>query len=353
MGNQWVGNHDEATSELTIKLTCDGVPMKDHEIGLRIDPQPYSGWHDHVKTRPRGKLTVGLNVSDCGQDTQQPDNKDCKTVRTDDNGEAKVKFEVPLTGAIDNASYGSYQSGVAGFYKITAKSRHITASGQLAEISADTTVRASVDKLTRIEPDASLKVVRGGTAAHEEGSYATAGVKSAFASLAGDFANYQRLHNLALTRCGKPEWPVAPLSTNDIALPDGGIFDWNIGKTPWRPSHQTHNKGEGGDFNRFGAADSAIWKNTGTECDGSTVILVEWYVQVLLDLAKKYGKWDCFDLGASGKNPLFSPKACAVGEIPEVGAVLSAPGAGAQGPIQIFFPPDLHLHVFASLGGDG
>lgn len=359
--NQTVGNDTEASSELKIRLTCDGEPMKDHQIGLRIDPEPYSGWHDHVNNRPRGKLALGLNVSDCGIDTKPPNNKDCKTVRTDDNGEVKVKFKVPLTGSIDNASYGSYKSGIAGFYKITAKSRELTATGELAEISASTTVIARVENLAPIEQNDDLVIVRGGTAAHQEGSYATKGVISAFESLASDFANYQRLHNIALKGCGKDEWSVEKLSVNDVALPDGGIFDWQ--KT-WKPSHQTHNKGEGGDFNRFGASDPTRWQTIGTECDGSTVPLVAWYLQVLLDLGQKYGRWDCSDLtavslGAVGKGKYsVSQSACANGELPPILSPITITfGSGflsLGGPVPaLYVPPDLHLHVFRSLGGDG
>jgi len=72
-------------------------------------------------------------------------------------------------------------------------------------------------------------------------------------------------------------------------------------------------------------------------------------MQVLLDLGKKYGSWDCADLGASGGYPIFSPAACAKGEIPDVGTEttpLVTPGYhGPAAPSFIYFPPRLHLHV--------
>jgi hypothetical protein len=90
--NQSGNNPDEATSELIVKVTCDGAPLKDRQVGLRIDVKPRSGYHNHVDKRPRGKLAVGKKETSCGVETGAPegtDDKSCLTAKTDANGEAK------------------------------------------------------------------------------------------------------------------------------------------------------------------------------------------------------------------------------------------------------------------------
>jgi hypothetical protein len=356
----------EATSQLTITATCDGVPLKNRQIGVRIDVMPRSGYHNHLGTRqsprPRGRLVVGQTPVDCGgSDTDalgsgprlDSDDIPCITVNTNANGEAKVKFESPLTGSADYAKKkggGPYLSGIAGSYWITARDLQISAA------PVSTMITARVKDLQPATFDTNLVEVRGGTSAHPQGSYGTKGTVEAFSKLAERFNLLQILHNATLTgdRCKKLKaWPVAPASTNDIALHDGGIFDWRTTKTPWRPSHQTHNKGQGGDFNRFGDYQNS----TKTDCGGTAVNLQVWYMQVLVELGKDYGRWDCADLGASGADPrdfernyrlggniaLFSPTACEAGEIP-VGKMIPGPGPWAP-PMWQYFPPRLHLHV--------
>jgi hypothetical protein len=151
-------------------------------------------------------------------------------------------------------------------------------------------------------------------------------------------------HNAKLAKCGRKQWkPIQPLSTNDIALHDGGIFDW---LSTWAPSHQTHNKGEGGDFNRFGAGgdNSGLnFANTGIECDGSTLIKQYWYAHVLLCLGTAYGHWDCSDLSGSPAvnsssvpwNPLLSVN----------GAISRSACEAGEFSDPTYFPPRLHLHV--------
>lgn len=338
---------DEATSHLTITTTCDGLRLANRRVGLRIDVKPRSGYHNHVAKRPRGKLVVGKTEAYCGVETGAPagsgDDTTCLTVTTDTQGEAKVDFKSPLTGSIDWAKYGAYYSGIAGDYWITAKDAEFT------EVRDSTLVLAKVDNLQEAPFDDDL-VHSDPSSAHPEPFYGTPGTVGAFSQLAKAFHRAQDDHNDELAACGKKKWPLEPLSQNDIALPTGGIFDWH---QTWSPSHSTHNKGEGGDFNRFGASVESSWHKFGTECDGSMPSRLVWDMQILLDLGKDYGHWDCSDLGASGGYPAFAPDACAKGEIPAVGEyVLPLVAPGHAGPPTsfgrggiIFFPPDLHLHV--------
>ena len=114
------------------------------------------------------------------------------------------------------------------------------------------------------------------------------------------------------------------MSLNDIALPDGGIFDLDSG---WQPGHYTHNKGEGGDFNRFTDI-SGTGKDCNSTCICTSVNKRTWLLHTLLELGEAYGKWDCKDLG--------NPPGCATGEPPtSVGYIPAHPQ----------YPHRLHLHV--------
>jgi hypothetical protein len=383
--SNWVPtNPDEATSEVTVTATCDGKALSDRQIGLRIDVEPNSGHHNHVDAnhpRPRGKLADladGQNEADCGFETGAPsgtlDDTSCITVKTNKDGEAKVKFKSPLTGSVDNTKKGSgpYMSGIAGDYEITAKDAYLT------EVRAGTTVHVKIKScdedagdgkcLKQATFNTNLEKLRSNTSAHPEGSYLTPGTQTAFSSLADRFHKYQADHKTALAACkdalkGTPAsqlvWPIVSLSVNDIALPDGGIFDLD---KDWQPGHYTHSKGQGGDFNRFGASLPQTWENGNivqvdcdAKCNCQPAVTIIWYMQTLIELGKIYGKWDCSDLGAPsnsqtwrGHYPVFSPDKCAAGEIPTGKSVISPVIPPFQGPpslVDLYFPPLLHLHV--------
>src|SRR5208337_3427159 len=123
--------------------------------------------------------------------------------------------------------------------------------------------------------------------------------------------------------------PVQPMILNDIALPDGGIFDFN---STWTPGHQTHNRGEGGDLRRFM---KVPWDGPGAtakECDGTSVRKRAWLLHTLLELGESYGHWDCSDLGS----PV--PAGCAQGEPPtSIDSIKFLPN--------FEYPSRLHLHV--------
>ncbi len=106
----------------------------------------------------------------------------------------------------------------------------------------------------------------------------------------------------------------------------------------WRPGHQTHNKGEGGDFNRFGAGSGQLSNVTGEQCYGGPVNIQNWYAHTLLDLGTFYGHWDCTDLQMTNSSPgasaVTSKAKCEAGEFP------TSYGNGTA-----WFPHRLHLHV--------
>jgi hypothetical protein len=377
----------EATSQLTVRATCNGLPLSERKIGLRIDVDARSGYHNHVGSaahpRPYGHL-VNVDVNgnkndqDCGGDKGTPvDNSPCIIVKTDANGVAKVTFRSPLTGVVDFASYGNYNSGIAGSYVITAgetRSAQVkNATGILQSVNSITEVRARATVLAKVKGLEAAKFVgrlqQGRTlpdSDHPEGSYGSHKTLQAFTDLANAFVEAQRDHFTAKCPGGKEiGWPpIVPLQANDIALPDGGVFDWNVTgspklpATPWRPSHQTHNKGEGGDFNRFGAnsGDSGLnLSDVGTvDCNGHVAIKQFWYAHLLLDLGTKYGHWDCADLqGASipGGNNLQQVMWNPYLLKGKVNERLSNPSKSSyckqvgEFSDPLYFPHRLHLHV--------
>ena len=302
----------DGKTNVKIRVTCDHVPIQNANVEVKLEVQNKSGYHNHEDDgRPLGKLD--------GKEFK----KDSKlTLKTDDNGYAyapssqtrRVKFEPPIVGHADT-SYGGYKFGIAGVYKVTAKSEK---SKSHPESTGTTTITARVDGLSQMEPGAHY-LVEGATKTHPEGFWGRSETLQEFRSLADDFQKYQELHSAALNSCGKTRWEVYPASINDIALHDGGVFDW---RDTWKQPHQTHNRGEGGDFNRFGAGpkNNINALGPGKECDGSIVPITAWLIHVLIDLGWSYGHWDCSDMGIPN---------CNNGELP------SSP----------WIPKKLHLHV--------
>jgi hypothetical protein len=375
----WVpANPDQPGSQLTITATCHGAPLEGRQIGVRIDVEPRNGYHNHLGNsikgteypRPRGKLADGNREADCGaSDTDiagpdprpgYSDNTSCIKVQTDENGKAKVKFKSPLTGSVDHPKNdsGNYMSGIAGTYRITATDLQTTT------VPANTEIQAKVKDadgqyLKRVKFTTKLTGA-GATSDHPQNFYGTGGKDGTggtlgkFTKFAEAFNDYQKKHNEVLKSqyCNQQPWDIVPLSLNDIALPDGGIFDLMEEKPAWGPSHFTHSKGEGGDFNRFTdkffkpkkKSDSTYIPNTVVECGGTIANLQIWYTQVMVELGKGFGKWDCKDMGASSGTFTFGPGNCQDGDIPTGYGFYSLPTTFA-GPPQFYFPPLLHLHV--------
>jgi hypothetical protein len=331
---------DDPTSQIRFRATCDGKPLDQEEVQLRIDVEPRSGGHNHINARPRGKLDDKDCGLEAGKTGARAGDSPCITVKTDRWGLGKVMFESPLTGIKQTAGYGKYEIGIAGDYKVTAK------LARYPDTRATVKVLSRVERLQMFQTAPGLTGDTSNTVAHPQGSYATAGTFEAFKRLALDFQKQQGRHNDALVQCFKPfnpsnpltflvpplpdpRWPVEPVDLNDIALPKGGIFDLD---KDWKPSHFTHNKGEGGDFNRFGAGDKLDPKRTRLDCDGSSVPLQWWWAHLLLGLGEKYGKWDCKDLQLAGPN--------CVGPSPITSGTDKTPAG-----LTNWFPHRLHLHV--------
>ncbi len=310
---------DANVAKLKIRVTCEGVPVEKEDVDITVEAQDQSGGHLHSDDeRPRGTID-GKVVT-----------KDSVSRTTNANGEVKLKYGAPLTGYPAPAKYGDYESGIAGTYKVTAKSyKFPDATGTVA-------ILAKVDGLVDLPANAHYVIVRGDTGGHPDGSYGTPQTLHEFGNLANDFSQAQQDHNIQLQQCQKPPWTFLgkaeiAIQFNDIALPDGGIFDWH---STWKPSHQTHNRGEGGDFNKFL---DVPWDGPGAkalDCDNTcactNVRKRAWLLHTLLWLGQSYGHWDCSDLG--------NPPGCTAGEPPtSIGSIKFLPN--------FEYPSKLHLHV--------
>jgi len=251
---------------ITVRAACGGVPIEGAEIALTVEPQPYSGGHIHTAKRPRGTLN-GIVLGD---------GAGVLVVKTGGDGRASARFEPP------GKTPKSRNIGIAGLYEIAAKAVHFPERVARLPVSVRFTDLEALPE----SPDAFYDVSRNSAESHPHGISGTAGTIRAFKALAEDFYQAQLAHNDALKSCGRAPWPLGKVSYNDIALPDGGLFDW---KGNWAPPHQTHGKGRGGDVNHFFA--------TGTlpVCDGASVPLDAWLTTVLLRLGTRYGQWDRSD----------------------------------------------------------
>lgn len=294
------------STDVEIKVTCDGVPIKDAKVEVMVKVMDKSGYHMHSARRARGKLNgKQLTPADSGPALWKPD----IDVPTDEKGKATLKFEptihfpgrtdkkgnvIPPSDYWDAASKkGAYHIGIAGVYEVTAKPTRFPDSNGTGEITAK--VKEELKALAKSK----YLELSDETDTHKIDHRGTVATLEAFTKLALDFYFAQVAHNTALTNCKidqKDLWAVHPVSFNDIALPWGGLFD--VDDEPWQPSHQTHNKGEGGDFNRFGAGphDLKMQLGKGKACNGGTYDIEIALQHLLLALGPKYGHWDCSDL---------------------------------------------------------
>lgn len=326
--------------------TCEGIPVKGAKVQITVDPRRYSGAHNHHVVplpRPGGRLD-GIEIDKPNPD---PDvfTTPYITYTTDEKGYAwdssvnhtppeTIKFQPPVAGT-SPAYYGPYEIGVAGMYIITARLE------KFHDIKAWSPVTARV-KLVPLEPNGpNFICCPDPVEPHPENNYGTAGTLKAFRAVANEFHDFQEGHNVLLKKCQLQPWNSGhdyPVSFNDIALRIGGIFDldanWKIGK-----GHQTHNKGEGGDFNRFTEVHA---DETADDCWLSPQYLTPvkfpspvraWLITTLLEVGRWHGHWDCHDL------QLDSTDCNALNEqaqFPEIN--LNEQGDAG-------FPHRLHLHV--------
>jgi hypothetical protein len=256
----------EGNTTLTVSVTCDHVAIEHAKVKIASRAQDESGHHIHYGNRPRGRL----------DNKELDDATESITATTDAKGIAQVTFHPPQQNA------ASHNVGLAGIYDI------VVTPDRFPGQEARTAIAVAYHNLVPMPQTGDYHLVRGGTDTHPDAFWATPGTVQGFAQVASDFFALQQRHNNELTACNKPPWDIYRMSFNDIALPDGGLFDW---QGFWRPPHQTHGKGQGGDVNHF------FVNKTVEECDGTRVNLDDWLMGNMYEVGAEYGHWDRYDLG--------------------------------------------------------
>lgn len=272
----------DSNTKVRVRVTCRGAPVDGAKVDFEIEPQDSSGGHIHVEKRPKGKLN-GKDLTD--------DNPTI-TLATDSNGE--VNGPKAVTFAPPAKTPDTRCVGIAGDYKITAKSHRVP------DHMDHTMIWVGYQNLTSLTLGQYYNICANstygctipgpwGTDSHPDSENGTVGTITAFQNVATDFWNWEQAHNQLLQNCPTPRtpWPPQEVSFNDIALPWGGLFDMN---DTWNNPHKTHGKGQGGDFNH-------LHGNCPTggclSCGGAAVNYDAWLWSVLKNVADpKYGKWD-------------------------------------------------------------
>ncbi len=196
-----VGPDMAATFDLV--ATCEGRRVKNAELEVTVKPEPNSGGHLHDGNRPRGYLN-GTEITD-----SRPSIK----VKTDDHGNAEVRFE-----AGKDLQYRL--RGIAGIYVIKARSTRFPYTSETSD-----RIDVLVYGLQELGLGANYQLSPIGGPPHPRVLYGTPATLNAVRQLADAFRQRQEEHNADLRFYGKPEWPIAPTKVLAISLEDGGLFD--------------------------------------------------------------------------------------------------------------------------------
>jgi hypothetical protein len=276
---------DSGIAGLNIRVTCDGVPIKNALVEAKVEVQKNTGGHTHdAAGRPRGSLN-GTKLSDDKPSIQQ---------RTDADGRIHLSFKAGKAKNHDDL-------GIAGIYKITATS--VRFPSRKAEVA----VEAKVDGLSPLDGDPNyVDDVHGSS--HTSGDNATAATKQRLSQFANAFYEAQVLHNDQLFfSCKAAKWRIYPLWVIDVSLPFGGQYDLGPPNGAfWSTPHQTHQRGDGVDFSVHRRNESAAaWPADGFNvpiCDGYKIAPQGWLMMKMWELGEpKYGHWDKSDFNANSQ----------------------------------------------------
>ena len=272
-------------ANLTVKVSCDGVPVKNAQVKIQVDAKNNSGGHLHASgnvPRPRGYLK-GPGAANYTELTEQ---KKSITVQTDSMGMAKVAFR-PGT---DNATGGGSacagkQRGIAGIYEVTAS----LVNARFRDRQAQRAIQVKRTDFVPLPLPGNHYLRTYSSSIHPEGTWGTQPTMGGIQALANRFYDYQIQHNQVLTQTGKTAWPIVNLGIIDISLQDGGLFDsggtnvcaggTQVNFIPWQIPHQTHLKGTGVDI----STNAVTWPGSQAKND--------WWKSALRGLGCSYGRW--------------------------------------------------------------
>ena len=272
---------NDGIAPLNIRVTCDGIPIKNAFVDVKVEVQKNTGGHTHAEAgRPRGSLN-GIKLTD---------DKPSQKFMTDDDGRVHLTFKPGKALSCPALLTGGNcdDVGIAGIYQITAKSLEFPLR------TATEAVEAQVKGLSRL--DANSNYIDGvNPGSHTATDFATGASKAQLVKFAEGFKQKQLDHNQELAACGAHQWLIYPLDIIDISLPFGGLND--LGPPDgqfWSTPHQTHGRGDGVDFSVTRAwpdPDAVI-----PVCEDYTVSLQGWLMGTMMQVGANYGVWDNWDL---------------------------------------------------------
>ncbi len=312
---------NDGIAPLNLRVTCDGIPIKNAFVDVKVDPQKNTGGHMHDSGagRPRGSLN-GIKLTD---------SKPSIRVKTDDDGRAHLTLK---PGKAKNRS----DIGIAGIYQITANTRFPAAVASVA-VTAETKGldnKATGDTNYVICRPTSGCPEKGQDAdpKHMEGTWSTPQTVKELAAMAKDFTDAQNQHNAELDACHIQHWTPRKLRASDMSLPMGGLLDIS---GDWQTPHISHG---GYPHGKLGAVDFSVnaWSDqTKKICcyEGEAVSCSEkgWLAATMANIGMNYGGWDKLDLcqhpnTCSSYGPPYAPCCGDNATCPPV------PAGGAAGP---------------------
>jgi uncharacterized repeat protein (TIGR01451 family) len=247
----------EAT--LKARVTCQGVPVINAPVVVKLKVQERSGGHNHTGgNRPRGYI----------DGVEQTANSKFISL-TNSNG--AVTFAIrPGRDLTDKTR------GIAGLYMAEAR---VEWEG-LTTPTARAHINARIDGLVPLLGD-NLVDSRPAPSGHSEVLYGTPATVQAIQNAANTWALLQVLHNQSLSSKGMAPWPIRALTVFGISLPEGGLFDqmaWLGPRYMWRTPFGQHRTGED------------VW----VKSSWSNEPIIEqrlWYEGAFRALGTRYGTW--------------------------------------------------------------
>ena len=184
---------------LNIRVTCDGVPIKNAKLDVKVAAQKNTGGHVHDTgdSRPLGSLKWK------GVETKLTDARPGIQPTTDDDGRVHLIFEPGKAKTCPKKDAPDCRSiGIAGIYQITATSQRFPSR------TAQVAVEAKVDGLAKLDADPNYADDAAGPA-HSAGDFATAATRKGLVQFASAFHAAQDRHNQELAACQKSQWQLA------------------------------------------------------------------------------------------------------------------------------------------------
>lgn len=282
-------------SIVTVFVTCDGVPVQNAAVEIGSIAVPGSGGHAHDYQRPRGYLDGTKITSDQPYVVRQ----------TNDEGKIQLAFVPPR----DENCVDCDLAGISGTYFVAAR------AARFPQRTDGTYIQAGIKGLRWL----SLSGPETPQLFHPLNRHATQAVIDAVFAVAGDFANFQRLHNQTLAACGASAWPIVPLLVGDASLSEGGLFDL---EGDWHGPYTRHGLGR--------AVDLGVSRDPEEERAGCGDLVDTHNLRTfaLNSIAGKYGTMEAWQAGHRGVYH-FEPSGTLVSQAtgPDlgVGVLLSGP----------------------------